>query len=712
MCITAWPSSALPRGRPCSRPPMRRTRNDSLPACPIRQRFLRRCGSIRRHAQVSRKRRRSQHRLGLLTWLRSHSLSSVVAPSVSAEERLMGRRARPSKGKTQAKRLPARKSAKEPHVTVRDLKKRLADAQQREADALKREAETLARQTATSDILEVISRSQADVQPVFDAIVQSAQRLLHTHSAALRRLVGEDLIAAAYTTTTFEGEHLAPPRASFSIHSFPGTAARQRAASVVADMLTDPRMPEEGRDTARRRGYRSFLSIPLLREHHVLGLINVTRREPGGFADHEIELLKTFADQAVIAIENVRLFTELQTSNRELTTALDTQTATSDILRVISRSQTDVQPVFDAIVVSAVRLLRGHMGALTRVIGDEIHRAAHTFTSGFEDPTVRTAFPRSLHAEGTHAQAIRERVPVNIADQQTDPALSEERRAIARALGHRSLVAVPLLRRGEAIGTIGVTRREAGGFTDDEVALLQTFADQAIIAIENVRLFTELKQKNEALTQAHAQVTEALEQQTATSEILRVISSAHSDAQPVFDTIVQSAARLCNATMTGVVLTDGTTLYHPANFGGSPEVLAVGRARYPRPLDMHSQPGIAILTRSVVHVPDIEEPSVREFVRQGGRLLGIRSWLTVPMLREGEAVGAIAVGRRDPGRFSDAEVKLLQTFADQAVIAIENVRLFTELEARNRDLSESLDRQTATSEILRVISSSPTDVQP
>src|SRR5262245_30105997 len=223
----------------------------------------------------------------------------------------MDRRTKPKKGKAEAKRPLSPKSAKEPVRKIRDLEKRLAEA-------LKREAEALEQQTATSDILRTIAHTQTDVQPVFDAIVRSAQRLLHTHSAALRRLVGEDLIAAAYTTTTFEGEHLAPPRASFSIHSFPGTAARQRAASVVADMLTDPRMPEEGRDTARRRGYRSFLSIPLLREHHVLGLINVTRRDPGGFTDDEIALLQTFADQAVIAIENVRLFTELQASNREI----------------------------------------------------------------------------------------------------------------------------------------------------------------------------------------------------------------------------------------------------------------------------------------------------------------------------------------------------------------------------------------------------------
>src|SRR5262249_26043393 len=244
----------------------------------------------------------------------------------------------------------------------------------------------------------------------------------------------------------------------------------------------------------------------------------------GGFTDKQVELLQTFADQAVIAIEKVRLFTELQASNRELTTALDTQTATSDILRVISRSQTDVQPVFDAIVASAVRLLHGHFGAMTRIVDDRLERVAATSTTGAEDPAVRAAFPQPLHGESVHAKAIRQRAPFNIADAATDPRVSEERRAVWHAIGYRSAAVVPLLRHDEPLGAIAVARREPGGFTSDEIALLQTFADQAVIAIENVRLFKELEQKNEALTQAHAQVTESLEQQTATGEILGVIS--------------------------------------------------------------------------------------------------------------------------------------------------------------------------------------------
>jgi signal transduction histidine kinase len=251
----------------------------------------------------------------------------------------------------------------------------------------------------------------------------------------------------------------------------------------------------------------------------------------------------------------------------------------------------------------------------------------------------------------------------------------------------RGVLWVPMLRDGEPAGVIGVAREESALFSDEQVRLLQTFADQAVIAIENVRLFTELQEKNVALTTAHAQVTESLEQQTATSEILRTIAHAQTDVQPVFETIVRSAAQLCHAHATAVFLTDGQILYCPANYGSSPEVMAAIRAHYPRPLDRETTSGTAILTRSVVQVPDIEEPSVTEFVRQIGRGGGFRSLFSVPMLRQGEAVGAITVNRREPGSFSDAEVALLQTFADQAVIAIENVRLFKELAAANRELA-------------------------
>ncbi|HKF67360.1 MAG TPA: GAF domain-containing protein, partial [Vicinamibacterales bacterium] len=363
-----------------------------------------------------------------------------------------------------------------------------------------------------------------------------------------------------------------------------GVASRaviDRATVHVHDIIAVEAEFPWSAETARLRGARTYLATPLLREGVPIGVIGIRRLEVRPFSDSQIALLKTFADQAVIAIENVRLFNELQTSNRELTTALDKQTATSDILRVISRSQTDVQPVFDSIIASAVRLLRAYQGALTRVVGDHTELAAFTGTAGAGDSALRAAFPWSLQAEGAHTKAVRDRASVNIADAQTDPGVSDTRRAVARAVGYRSLAAVPLLRHDEALGAIAVTRREPGGFSDDDIALLKTFADQAVIAIENARLFTELQEKNRALTQAHGQVTEALEQQTATAEILRVMSSSPTDVQPVFEAIAQSAMRLCDGTMSVVSRYDGELIHLGAYTHVSAEGVELIHRRFP-----------------------------------------------------------------------------------------------------------------------------------
>ncbi len=454
--------------------------------------------------------------------------------------------------------------------------------------------------------------------------------------------------------------------------------------------------------------------MPIRRQDDVIGAIAVTHGQIDGFSDAHLELLKTFADQAAIAIENVRLFKELEEKNRALTEshaqvteALEQQTATSEILRVISSSPTDVRPVFDTIVRSAVRLLGGFSGVVTQVVDDQLHLAALTSTGPSGDAAQKALWPKSVKGDRTlHGQVITALAPRFSSDIESDPSQPPTEVAVARARGYRSIVAVPLLRDGRAIGSMAVTRRASGPFADGQIALLQTFADQAVIAIENVRLFTELEEKNRALTHAHGQVTEALEQQTATSEVLRAIAHTQTDAQPVFDTIVRSAARLCDATAAAVFLSDGRMLYLPANYGGyAAEAGAASRARFPRQIDMDTTPGMAILTRSVVHVPDIEEPSAMEHVKQTGRLLGFRSVVSVPMLREGEAVGAINVSRPAPGGFSDAEVSLLKTFADQAVIAVENVRLFKALEARTADLTRSVEQLTALGEVGRAVSS-------
>jgi len=393
---------------------------------------------------------------------------------------------------------------------------------------------------------------------------------------------------------------------------------------------------------------------------------------------------------------------------RALSEALDQQAATAEILGIISDSPADAQPVFDAIAVNALRLCDARGAVVVRYDGELLHVVAHHNVNPEAVDLLKRQYPLAPDRQLPIGRAVLDGAVVQVTDLQT----VEFSGTVARQFGARGHVSIPLLHGGRAIGAIGISRPTLGPFSDRQVALLQTFAAQAVIAIENVRLFNQLQEKNRALTAAHAQVSESLQQQTATADILRVISGAHTDTQPVFEAIVQSAARLCNAGHATVLRTDGTTLYLLANYGSSPELLARARALFPRPLDTTTTAGTAILTRSVVQVPDSEDASASEFVRQGGRLLGYRSSLAVPMLRGSEAIGAIRVTRREPSRFSDADVELLRTFADQAVIAIENVRLFKELETRNRDLTVALDQQTATSEVLRVISSSPTDVQP
>ena len=561
--------------------------------------------------------------------------------------------------------------------------------------------EALEQQTATSEILRVISQSQTDVQPVFDSIARSAVTLCGALFGAVCRL-SEGIIDVAahhnWTSTALEEfQRFYPMRPGRE--SLVARGILEATVIHVADLESDPDVPPASVRVGRALGNRNLLSVPMLRDGQVIGAIWVARAKPGYFADTQVELLKTFADQAVIAIENVRLFNELQASNRELTTALDTQTATSDILRVISQSQTNVQPVFDAIVASAVRLLGAYAGGLTRIAGDQIELAALTSTDAAGDAALRALYPHSLEGESPPAQAIRDRAPVNIANVQTDSRVSEVGRVFALARGYQSLVLVPLLQHDEAVGTIAVSRRDLGGFTDDEIALLQTFADQAVIAIENVRLFKELEGRNRDLT--------------ATSEILRVISSSPTDVQPVFDTIVRSAVRLCDGLFSAVYRFDGESIHlvahHNYSSGALEELHRIFPARPTRTLGT----GRAILERAVIHIPDTELDL--EFKDHGlslARAVGFRSGLFVPMLRDGIPLGVIVVARAEPGTFSDNEIELLQTFADQAVIAVENVRLFTELQARNRDLTESLEQQTATGEILRVISSSPMDALP
>ena len=425
-------------------------------------------------------------------------------------------------------------------------------------------------------------------------------------------------------------------------------------------------------------------------------------QEARAFSDKQIELLKTFADQAVIAIENTRLFKELESRNRDLTEALEQQTATSEILRVISQSQRDVQPVFETIAANARKLCDGTYGAVFLFDGKLIHQVATTGVDAAALEETRQTFPIPATRDAVVARAILDRAVTYVPDIQQDP--DHRFYKLVRAWGIRSLVYAPMLRNGEPIGAVGASGSRPGMFSERQIAMLQTFADQAVIAIENTRLFNELQTRNRDLT-------EALEQQTATSEILRVISQSQSDVQPVFEAIASNARKLCDATLGTVFRFDGEFINVAAADSVSPEYLETMHRVFPvRPSSRSTLAARAILTRAIVYVPDVREDP--EFPLHMAQTAGFLSALAVPMLRDGSPIGSINVAGAEPAMFSERQIAMLQTFADQAVIAIENTRLFNELQTRNRDLTESLEQQTATSEILRVISSSPTDLQP
>ena len=547
-------------------------------------------------------------------------------------------------------------------------------------EALRREEEAREQQAATSDILRVISNSPNDVQPVFDAIVASAVRLCDAVTTTVFRFDGEFIhLVAAH-------RNVDPARLDALRQVYPRRPSRESVAGRVImagavvhidDVNEDP---EYALPAATTVGFRSVLGVPMLREGVPSGVIIVARDRVAPFSDTHIALLKTFADQAVIAIENVRLFNETKE-------ALEQQTATSEILRVISSSPTDIQPVFDMLARSARELCNGEYCVVESFDGERLHFGASDGLSPEGLAAFQQALPRPVSEDNAAGRAVLRRTVVQIPDVHADAAHGVK--DVALAANYRSVVAAPMMRDRRPIGAIVVARSPVGFFPDRQVELLKTFADQAVIAIENVRLFNETK--------------EALEQQTATSDILRVISSSPTDDQPVFDAIAESALRLCGAAHSVVGRYDGQLLHLAAHAHVGAEGVEAMRQLFPLRPSRRILSTRAILDRTVVHLPDVLEDA--EYDRTQALALRNRAALAVPMLRNGEPIGTIFVGRSEPQPFTEAQIELLKTFADQAVIAIENVRLFKELETRNRDL-------TATGEILQVVSRSPTDTQP
>ena len=520
---------------------------------------------------------------------------------------------------------------------------------------------------------------------MFDALVNSAARLFGPCGATITTLTDGKLHWNATGTSLPDFDF----KRARSVYPIPFDPERSPSARAILERriieipdVEAPDTPEFTRQAASAGGFKSITFVPLVSQDKGIGSIILNHPQAGfRLSEHQLALVQTFADQAVIAIENARLFNETQE-------ALERQTATSDILKVIAASPSDVQPVFDAIAASANRLIGGFSTTVFRFIDGQMHLKAFTRTSPAGDEMLQSLFPQPL-AGFPIFELVSEGETAQFTDTEAE-SVPPEMRDLARSRGFRSMLFTPLMNNGASIGMIGITRPDPGAFPDHHVQLLQTFADQAVIAIENVRLFDEVQARTNDLI-------ESLQQQTATADVLKVISRSVFDLQTVLDTLVESAYKLCGADL-GLLYLKGEESFECKAIAGS-GVAEASQLFKGRPIlaGRGTAAERVILTGEVHNVPDFDQdpefdPNVRAFLRraaEAGSSAGqLRSTLAVPMTRDNIVVGVMVIARTTTGPFPARQIELLQTFADQAVIAIENARLFDEVEARTRDLCE------------------------